>query len=165
MKTTILSTRKVNTYKIIVFAVWLLLLALLVFISFDIEEELGFTHLRWGLYWGIGFYFFYIKKTLKLQNIAYDHGNIYIVKGNQEIIIPFLEVKDIRLENVTGVHSILLYRDLGLGEKIYFKSSLWYPFNFKKVDEEVYQLQLKIDKAKQNTEIEPSTKSLSSYSV
>ncbi|MEQ8474759.1 hypothetical protein [Fulvivirga sp.] len=96
------------------------------------------------------FYRLYYNRILRLKTIDYDDENIFVVEKGQEIVIPFVDIKEIKLRSLIGTHSIELYRDLGFGEEFYFKSSLWYPLNFKKVDDAVYQLQSKIRRAKQN---------------
>lgn len=83
-----------------------------------------------------------------MKSVAHDEQNLYLKENGQEVIIPFMEVKEIKLKSATGTHSIRLFRDLGFGKEFYFKSSPWYPFNFKKVDDQVYELQKKIDYAK-----------------
>jgi len=165
VKTIILSTQKVKIYKAINLIIWIVFLLLILFGLSDLDEGFGFEHIRWSLYWSVGFYILFLKRTSKLKNISYDHENIYVFKGDQEIIIPFNEIKNIELKSLLGTHCIKFYHDLGLGKEIYFKSSLWYPLNFKKVDEQVYKLQLRIDNDKRKGQSQPSTKSLGTYGV
>lgn len=152
-------------YKAINLLIWITLLILFLFGLGNLNDGGEFEYLRWALYWSIGFYIFYIKRTAKLKNISYDSENIYVFKEGQEVVIPFYEIKDIELKSLLGSHLIKFYNDLGLGDEIYFKSSLWYPFNFKKVDDQVYQLQLLIDKSKQQYHPDHHIKSLGSYNV
>lgn len=147
MRTKILSTGRLNVYKIVNLIIWLLFLAVIIFNLLGTEDP-SLIEYYWFIYWGVLFVLSYVRRTLKLRNIEYDDDNIYIVDKAQEVVIPFISVKKIKLQSLDGVHSIFLSEHLGLGKEIWFKSSLWYPFNFKKVDEEVYRLQLKIEKVK-----------------
>lgn len=52
------------------------------------------------------------------------------------------------LLNVVGTHKILLKRGSELGKEIYFKSTLWYPFNYAKVDKLMHDLRHRIKNAK-----------------
>lgn len=146
MRSRVLSTRKIKLYQAVNLVLWIVLLILI--ITGATRTSGLFEAFAWPIYWLLGFYFIFLKRTLKLRNIEYDDQNIYIEQQGQEVIIPFLEVKDIKLQSVTGVHTVFLYREIVPNKEIWFKSSLWYPFNFKKVDDEVYKLLRKIERAK-----------------
>ncbi|MEM7109512.1 MAG: hypothetical protein AAF519_14900 [Bacteroidota bacterium] len=148
MRSKILSTGRLKTYKSIILMIWIGFLSVIIFVIFMKIEDPSFLEYYWLVYWGGLFVVIYVKRTLKLQNIEYDEKHIYVVKKDHEILVPFLDIKEIKLQSLTGVHTIFLYRDAGFGKEIWFKSSLWYPFNFKKVDDEVYKLQLMIEKVK-----------------
>jgi len=148
LKQQIISTKRLRLYQWIV-----IITSALISIAF-----LYFGYLRYlnQEYFGAIFYsfegvflfiFFYLRAT-RLHSIEYDEQHIYVVQKGQELIIPFTDIKDIKLTGLTGVHSIYLYEDLGFDKEIMFKSSLWYPFNYKKVDDQVYELQKRIDQAK-----------------
>ncbi|MEM1405182.1 MAG: hypothetical protein AAGG59_00295 [Bacteroidota bacterium] len=126
--------------------VWIGFLIPMIYVA--LSHSNSFLSIYWLIYWSIGFYFSYIKRTLKLRSIEYDDENIYVVQNGQDFVIPFSTIKEVKLASVTGLHVISLYRNAGLGKEIGFKSSLWYPFNFKKIDEEVYKLQRKIDQSR-----------------
>lgn len=89
--------------------------------------------------------------------MEYDDYNLYFVEKGQEAQIPFYEVKHIKLRNALGVHSVSFYSDFGFGMEVLFKSSLWYPFNFNKVDDQVYELRKRIDLAKRQAAPSPMT--------
>lgn len=133
--------------------IWLVVFLLIVLGA--IQSPDLYIAVFWPIYWSIGFYALYIKRTLQLKSIAYDDENIYVLENTQEVIIPFTNIREIKLQSVTGVHTIFLYRNFGLSKEIWFKSSLWYPFNFKKVDNEVYRLQQKIEEVKARSSQNP----------
>ncbi|MTI22875.1 hypothetical protein E1176_17720 [Fulvivirga sp. RKSG066] len=118
--------------------------------SFEIfsEDRINWFGLYLPVYFSVAFYVLYIKRTLKLKSVAADQENLYIIEKGQEVVIPFVEIKEVKLKTAIGTHSVQLYRDLGFGKEFLFKSSLWYPFNFKKVDDQVYELQRAIERAK-----------------
>lgn len=148
MKQHIISTKRLRLYKAVVYLLSILVAFAFFYFSFHryLKEEY-FGAVFYALEGLFLFIFFYLR-TSKLQSIAYDQENLYVQQKNQELIIPFTEIKKIKLTSLTGVHNIYLYSDLGLGKEILFKSSLWYPFNYNKVDDQVYELQKLIDNAK-----------------
>ncbi len=143
----VISTKRLRVYQGVIAIPWILIFVVFGWAIFQRFELFGIYNL--GIY-GFIFYKFYVKRTLKLKSIAYDKENLYVFNKGHEIIIPFYEVKDVKLRSLLGVHSVNLYRDFGFGKEIYFKSSLWYPFNFKRVDNEVFKLQDLIESAKRN---------------
>lgn len=90
----------------------------------------------------------YYGLFLNLKYVSYDEGSIYYNEDDYEVQVPFEEIRSIELQSITGIYSIkLLLRSQGRTE-IYFKASLWYPFNFQKKDEIVEELRNKIDRYK-----------------
>ena len=111
---------------------------------------------------------FIIIKSFKLlrslKNISYNDSSIYYEKDGFEVQIPFEEVKNIEIKTLTGIYTINLYRKSQDGDKISFRTSMWYPFNFKKQDEKVNALRDKIDRYKR-TLAEKNFAGLSSYNI
>lgn len=149
MKQQIISTQKLKIYQLISLLLWLGLLGIFLTIIFQSKGD-QLINYYWIGYWGFGFYALFLKRTLRLRSVAFDKENLYLIEKGQEVIVPLVDIKYIKLRTALGTHSVHLFQDIGYGEVFYFKSSLWYPFNFKKVDDQVYELQKLIDKAKRN---------------
>ena len=54
-------------------------------------------------------------------------------------------IKSIEIKSVTGIYGIYLFSPSQDRNEIFFKPSLWYPFNFKKKDKMIEELRDKID--------------------
>lgn len=163
MRSRILSSKKVRYYIVFNFLIWIVLLGAMIFAVFESENK-GFVLFNIA-YYSFFFYKIFWLRTAKLKNIEYDDHFLYLVEQGQEIQLPYTEVRDIELKSLTGVHVIQLYRDFGFGKEIYFKSSLWYPFNFKRIDQEVYNLRRKIEFSKYMPEEEEHDLALASSGV
>ena len=104
------------------------------------------------------------KLLRSLKNISHDDSSIYYEKDGFEVQIPFEEVKNIEIKTLTGIYTINLYRKSQDGEKISFRTSMWYPFNFKEQDQKVNELREKINQYKR-TLPEKNFVGLSSYNM
>jgi hypothetical protein len=105
-----------------------------------------------------------IKLVWSLKNISYDDSSVYYEKAGFEVQIPFEEIRDIEIKTLTGIYTINLHTTSQDGEKISFKTSMWYPLNFKKKDAEVNELRDKIDRYKR-TLPEKNFEGLPSYKI
>lgn len=105
-----------------------------------------------------------IKLVWSLKNISYDDSSVYYEKAGFEVQIPFEEIRDIEIKTLTGIYTINLYTKSQDGEKISFKTSMWYPLNFKKKDAEINELRDKIDRYKR-TLPEKNFEGLPSYKI
>ncbi len=147
MRQQIISTNQLKLFQVVCLIPWLIILG---FFAFMAVTDFKIYFISQIAVYAYLFYLLYFQRILRLKSIGFDSDNFYIIEKGQEIIIPFIEVKEIKLRSLIGTHSINLYRDNGFGKELYFKSSLWYPLNFKKVDEVVYQLKSKIEETKRN---------------
>lgn len=146
MRQQIISTKQLKLFQMVCLIPWVVILGFFLYMLF-IEFKIFYIG-QIGLY-GYLFYRLYYERIMRLKTIDFDSANLYIIENGQEVIIPYNEIKEIKLRSLIGTHSINLYHDKGFGKEFYFKSSLWYPLNFKKVDEVVFQLQSNIEQAKQ----------------
>lgn len=147
MRQQIISTNQLKVFQAVCLIPWM---GVLGFFIFMIATGFKIFYLTQIALYGYLFYRLYFQRILRLKTIDFDNESMFIRNNNQEIIIPFVDIKEVKLRSLIGTHSVQLYRDMGFGQEFYFKSSLWYPLNFKKVDEIVYQLQARIENAKQN---------------
>jgi hypothetical protein len=70
---------------------------------------------------------------------------VYYDRKGYEVQIPFEEIKSVEIMTISGIYKINLFDPSQDGSVIRFKTSLWYPFNFKKQDGKVNELRDKID--------------------
>jgi len=164
MRTTIVSTSKLKTNKIIGIVVILSFFALALgpaIVRVIKGQSIGGILL-------IGFWGFFVYKVIQLiiglKTISYDDSSVYYRKKGFEVQVPFEDIKDIEIKTLTGIYTINLYRPTQDGKKISFKMSFWYPFNYKKEDERVNELRDKIDRYKR-TLPEKNYAGLTSYKI
>ena len=146
MRTTIVSTSKLREYRRFIFVLdGFVMLLLIGFLLYTYSTGAKWTnyvfpiviYLQAHIYYGL---------FLNLKDVSYDEGSSYYNEDNYEVQVPFEGIRSIELQSITGIYSIkLLHRSQGRTE-IYFKASLWYPFNFQKKDEIVEELRNKIDR-------------------
>jgi hypothetical protein len=148
MRTTIVSTSKLKTYKTIALSlVSLITLAVVIFAAISVFKFKEFHQLLI-----VPLYIVMAVKAfpaiIKIKNISYDESAVYYDKKGFEVQIPFEDIKDIEIKTLSGIYKINLHIPTQDGEYILFKTSLWYPLNFKKQDEKVNELRDKIDRYK-----------------
>lgn len=149
MRTTIVSTSKLKSYKsgsIFLISIFNIIGFCCAIVPFVIDDRyyslicipiLIFYSIRW------------YRDVKKLKSVSYDESSIYYKKDGYEVQIPFEEIKEIEVVGV-DIFSIKLFTPSQGGDCIWFKTSLWYPLNFKKKDEMVDELRSKIDKYKRS---------------
>ena len=80
------------------------------------------------------------KNILKIKYVEYDNANLYVNHHDYQVQIPFEEVKEVKLMSLDGIYKFILFKKGQLGKEILCKPSLWYPFNFNKVDYELHKI-------------------------
>lgn len=75
-----------------------------------------------------------------LKKIAYTDEFLYVEGDGYDIEIPLEKVKHVGLISLDGVYKFELYDEDQFGKAIYCKPSMWYPFNFSKIDRELEQI-------------------------
>lgn len=164
MRTTIVSTSKIKTYKII--ALSLVSAITLLVVGGALYRLIGFG--EYYLLFSVPLYVMLayqaIPAIVKIKNVSYDESSVYYDKNGFEVQIPFEDVRDVEIKTISGIYKINLYVPSQDGQSIMFKTSLWYPFNFKKQDELVNDLRDKIDRYKRALP-EQHFAGLSSYNI
>jgi DNA-binding protein YbaB len=95
----------------------------------------------------------WISVNRKVFHVEFDDEFIYVIQKKQDILIPLENIKDVEIVSLGGVYKVTLYSKDQLGDLIYFKPSLLYPFNFKAKDELVDVLRHAIDEAKKKIRV------------
>ena len=137
-----LSTRFLLPYKIFIWVVLTVVLALLCY-----ETWLRFSSIVLTVSWGVILYRYYVMNQ-KLYHVEFDDEFLYVIRKNVDILVPLANIKDVNIKTLIGHYEIIFYSGEQVGDKIYFKPSLLYPFNAKKKDELVNVLWQNINKAK-----------------
>lgn len=144
-----LSTRFLSFYKYgtaIIIAGFVAGFFVYTYITF-IEEGKGIASFLLPFTWG-HLIWIWIGINRKVFHVEFDHEFLYVIQKNQDILIPLENIKDVEIVSLGGVYKITLYAKDQLGDLIYFKPSLLYPFNFKSKDKLVDVLRHNIDEAK-----------------
>lgn len=164
MRTTIVSTSKLKIYKLTTLTlVSAITLAVLIFAILSIvRNDEYYQLLMVPLY--IMLAYKAIPAVIKIKNVSYDDSSVYYDKNGYEVQIPFEDIRDIEIKTISGIYIINLYRPSQDGNTIMFKTSLWYPFNFKREDGKVNELRDKIDRYKRQLGVQQQ-ESLSSRSI
>ena len=164
MRTAIVSTSKLKTSKTFGILLIILLFALMAGTTImQLIDGQTISGISIIIIWAVILYKAF-KLVWSLKSISYDDSSIYYEKSGFEVQIPFEEIKDIEIKTLTGIYTINLFIASQDGEKISFKTSMWYPLNFKKKDAEVNELRDKIDRYKR-TLPEKNSIGLSSHNI
>ena len=139
-----LSTRFLLPYKIFVWTFLIVFFFAIVYSSFKV---LRITSLILPMSWGFLLYKYYIMNS-KLYQVEFDDEFLYVVRSEADLIVPLENIRDVNIKTLIGHYEIVFYNAEQLGNKIYFKPSLLYPFNSKKKDQLVNVLWQKINQAK-----------------
>jgi hypothetical protein len=146
MRTTIVSTSKMKAFKNIyyVFIICGNMLFLGIILPLIIRQENYIQLLFLPILWYFSFRALQDLKNMK--TVFYDESSVYYEKDGYEVQIPFEDIKNIELNKGWGIN---LYRPTQDGDRIRFTPSVWYPFNFRKKEEEINKLRDKIDRYKE----------------
>lgn len=145
MKITIVSTSKIKTYKIITLSIiGMIAVSVLVFTVYTvIVQRMYYQLLNIPLY--IVLVYKAVPAILKIKNVSYDDSSVYYDRKGYEVQIPFEDIKSVEIKTISGIYKINLFDPTQDGSVILFKTSLWYPFNFRRQDEKVNVLRDNID--------------------
>lgn len=154
MRTTIVSTSKLNFFKILVITInMIVLVSIIVFVVYQFYHGKPFNGF-WGFFSLFITFNIFTPLVFKFKNISYDDTSVYYDKKGFEVQIPFEDIKSIEIQSLTGIYSINLITPSQDGKQLLFKTSLWYPINFKKKDEMVNELRNKINKYKRGLPVQ-----------
>lgn len=145
MRTTIVSTSKIKTYKII--ALSIVSIITLFVVGGALYRWIGFDEYNLLIILPVYVMFAYqaIPAIIKIKNVSYDDSSVYYDRKGYEVQIPFEDIKSIEIKTISGIYKIILFDPTQDGSVIMFKTSLWYPFNFRKQDDKVNELRKIID--------------------
>jgi hypothetical protein len=146
-----LSTRYLMLYKNGVLVIMIGVIALFLYRALFVRlSSLGIS-----LIWSYIIYK-YIQINRKVFHVEFDDEFLYLIQKEADILIPLQNIKDVQLKTMGGLYEIKLYSPEIVGDLIYYKPSLLYPFNFKAKDAIANVLRSKIEKAKRKREVLPS---------
>jgi len=143
-----LSTRYLELYRYGSLLIATVFIAAIIYFTVDDFSSTDlFRILYFASFWGIVIYK-WLQAHVKVFKVEFDDDFIYIIKRNQDIMIPLENIKNIEMKSLGGMWRVdLLYTDV-IGDHFYFKPSLLYPLNYKTKDELVNLLWQKIEIAK-----------------
>jgi hypothetical protein len=151
-----LSTRFFNFYKYgtaVVIAIFII--GFIVFEYYSYAEDGSVTHFIMPLTYG-HLIWIWIGVNRKVFHVEFDAEFLYVLQKNQDILIPLENIKDVEIVSLGGVYKVTLYAKDQLGDLIYFKPSLLYPFNFKAKDALADVLRRNIAEAKKKVRVYPN---------
>jgi hypothetical protein len=137
-----LSTRFLSLYKNTMLAFLLAALGSLGYMITDKPSSL----IMFGI-WAYGIWNF-IRVNRKVFHVEFDDEFLYLIRKESDILIPLENIKDVELRTLGGLYEKKLYHPEVVGDLIYYKPSLLYPFNFKSKDRIADVLREKIEEAK-----------------
>jgi hypothetical protein len=150
MREKTISTKYFKTYKIVMFSILSLTLVTYVVLSFAQKGYFGVVIGVTYFLTGIFVWFPALSKTAKsLKQIAYDKENLVVFEDQQQTLIPLEHIKDIELTSLDGLYKFTLSQPQSFGNELFCKTSMWYPFNYPKVDKELDYIRYLVRQAKQ----------------
>ena len=115
-------------------------------------------------------YFLYrIWNNMKLlKEVSYNNHSLFVKQKEFEIEIPLYRIKDVELISLDGIYKFKLHDVDQFGDTVYCKPSAWYPFTYRKVDDELRELRKMIDIEKEkywNARLSESESALPSVKI
>jgi hypothetical protein len=89
----------------------------------------------------------------KVFHVEFDDEFLYLIRKEADVLIPLQNIKDIELKTMGGLYQIKLHHPEAVGDLIYYKPSLLYPFNFKSKDRIADILRHKVELAKRKPDV------------
>ena len=142
MRTRSLTTRAIKVYKLVITAILTLFVAGTTAYYASNGSVTGMLMLL-PYFWLV----YKIWKQLRLlKEVSYDDHSLYIKEQDFEVQIPFYRLKEVKLISLDGIYKFTLREADQFGDVVYCKPSLSYPFTYRKVDDELRELQGRIEK-------------------
>lgn len=141
-------TKTLTTYTIKIYKSIVLILVACIMMFLLLRSTNRFTSFLFVVQYAYLFYFV-LRGVLGIKYVEYDNANLYVNHNDYQVQVPFEEVKEVKLMSVDGVYKFILYKKGQLGKEILCKPSIWYPFNYNKVDNELHRIRGLIYKRKQ----------------
>jgi hypothetical protein len=96
-----------------------------------------------------------MRKNLRLlKQISYNNQFLYVHEEGVDTQVPLERIRDVEIMSLDGMYKFHLMDKEAFGPYIMCKTSIWYPFNFKKVDKELDHVRYLISKRKREIQIE-----------
>lgn len=146
-----MSTRYLMLYKNGVLALLVAIIGLFLYRAFFVR----FSMLGISLLWSY-LIFRYIQINRKVFHVEFDDEFLYLIQKEADVLIPLQNIKSVELKTLGGLYEIKLYSPELVGDLIYYKPSLLYPFNFKAKDAIADQLRENIERAKRRRVVLPA---------
>lgn len=89
----------------------------------------------------------------KVFQVEFDDEFLYLLRKDADILIPLQNIKHVDLKTLGGLYEIKLFHPEIVGDLIYYKPSLLYPFNFRSKDKIADVLRGKIEEAKRKPQV------------
>ena len=104
MRTTIISTSKIKTYKII--ALSIVSSITLVVVGGAIYRSVGIEEYNLLIIVPVYVIMAYraIPAIVKIKNVSYDQSSVYYDKKGYEVQIPFEDIKAIEIKTISGIY-------------------------------------------------------------
>lgn len=145
-----ISTKYLKYYRYIV-----VLLVSIIAVTYSVNAFLinGLLGIALGLSYIVLFIVVYLPHLNKLmksiKQISYDHEYLYVHEADQQLMLPLSRIRDVELTSLDGLYKFNLMDEQHFGKELNCKTSMWYPFNYKKVDKELDFIRYLIKKAKE----------------
>lgn len=142
-----LSTRWLSLFKSVLVTVYVLICSALSYTFMFDSGSLEWSGIAMAITYGWIFYLL-IRITVKVHHVEFDDEFLYVLRKNQDLIIPLENIESVEIATIGGVYKVNLYHADQVGKEFYFKQSLWYPLNYKRCDALVNVLRRNIESAK-----------------
>lgn len=142
-----LSTRWLSLFKAVLITVYVLVCAGFSYAFMFDSGSFEFSGIIMVAAYGWIFYLL-IRMTIKLHRVEFDDEFLYVLRKDQDLIIPLQNIESVEIATVGGVYKVNLYHADQVGKELYFKQSLWYPLNYKRCDDLVNVLRRNIEATK-----------------
>ncbi|MFZ9046322.1 MAG: hypothetical protein ACO2ZZ_10690 [Cyclobacteriaceae bacterium] len=157
-----ISTKYIQLYQVLAIAA---VSAFVIFYGTSFIRDRGwFGILMWVLYVAFVIYFWYpsfLKNIREIKQISYDDEYLYVHEQGADTQIPLALVRDVEIARLDGMYRYNLMEKEPFGAYILCKTSIWYPLNFRKVDQELNRVRNLISRRKR-TFVEENQNSLPS---
>lgn len=144
-----LSTRWLTPFKIVLFVIYLGLYLLISWSFIDDVHNVADWFFGLMMAGSYGYLFYRLMRvTAKLYRVEFDPNFLYVLRKNQDILIPLESIESVEIATLGGVYKVNLFNAEQLGDHFYFKLSLFYPLNAKSKDALVNVLRMYIAQAR-----------------
>jgi hypothetical protein len=132
-----ISSKYIHIYRAVPVSVLSVLYLVMAYVQFQDDEKVALFFGISYLITAVMFGFQYQKLARLIKQVSYTDRYLYIYQKDQSTEIPLENIKDVTLTSLDGLYKFSFYKDKAPWKEIYCKVSMWYPFNYKKVDAEL----------------------------